>query len=110
MDNETLVISGNVSQQSVNQINVPKCADMKTYMRNYMKINYKKYREADLEKAKAQDRRKYWRKKLKSINVVMSNEDFDKYTHDDFNLIYDYIRVQKGMEQKPELLKYIPTI
>lgn len=87
---------------------VAKCSDMKTYMRNYMKSYYKEYRNDNIDKAKFQDRRKYWRKKLKSVGVYMTNDDLEKYSHDDCNLIFDYIRVKKSMEEKHELFKFIP--
>lgn len=87
---------------------VAKCADMKAYMRNYMKSYYKEYRIDNIEKAKFQERRKYWRKKLRNVGVIMSNDDLEKYSQDDCNLIFDYIRVKKSMEEKPELFKFIP--
>lgn len=107
-------ITGNISETVAEGTNQPtegkvaKCADMKAYMRNYMKSYYKEYRNDNLEHAKSLERRKYWRKKLRDVGVKMTNDDLAKYSQDDCNLIFDYIRVKKSMEEKPELLKFIP--
>ena len=107
MDTE-MEVNVNPEVAEVAEVKTLKCADMKTYMRNYMKSYYKDYRIDNLEKAKFQDRRKYWRKKLRSVGVTMTNEDLENYSHDDCNLIFDFLRSKKSMEEKPELFKFIP--
>ena len=107
---DTIMINGhleNSNNETTQVVKQKKTADMKQYMRDYMKHYYKAHKTEYIDKL---NKYNYFKRKFQSIQLQLSLDDFEKYTAEKCNTIYLYRFNEMKIAADPELSEFILSL